>query len=197
MRVIDRDVPRERIRVSHPSYDQTAVRRDINALFPLDRLLEFERDGVIGRLAQRNVSYMGLTHHKKIEEHLVPVIVDGLIGQGVDAAIHTPGCPGCHLTISQVARGLEEAGVATVTVQLDIYRRWAVERPRLPRTLFSPFFLGRLLGAPCDAERQRVMVGHCLDLLVTAGRSGASHDPGYSWRAAPDVPLVEQPVGDS
>jgi D-proline reductase (dithiol) PrdB len=186
LRVIPKDYPRDKIRVSHPSYDQSAVRKDINVLFPLDRLLELEKEGVVGELADENVSYMGVVKNiKAIGEELMPAIADVLRGQSVDAAVLSPGCPGCHLTISQVARGLEEAGIPTVVNYLDIYRRWAMERLMMPRVVFSPFFLGRLFGAPFDVERQRQMVEHCVSLLADAAEPGATASPALEWRSSP------------
>lgn len=89
-RSIPKDYPRDRIRVSHPSYDHSAVREDINVLFPLDRFQELEREGVIGELAPTNYSYMGLTNHRRVSEELVPKLVDELARQEVDAAFLTP-----------------------------------------------------------------------------------------------------------
>lgn len=90
-RVIPKSYPRDRIRVSHPSYDYSAVLRDINVLFPLDRFEGLEAEGVIGELANENYSYMGLTSHKRIEEELVPALVEALHAQQVDAVFLTPG----------------------------------------------------------------------------------------------------------
>jgi hypothetical protein len=83
--------------------------------------------------------------------------------------------------VSQVARGIEESGIATVGVHLRTYRRWAVERLKFPRVLFSPFFLGRLLGEPGNAAQQRAMVERALALLST-GTPGATDDPDMRWR---------------
>jgi hypothetical protein len=90
-RVIPRDYPRERLWISHPSYDYSAAKKDVNVLFPLDRFAELERDGVIGELAAENYSYMGMCIPERIESHLVPPLVDALRQQDVDAVLLTPG----------------------------------------------------------------------------------------------------------
>jgi D-proline reductase (dithiol) PrdB len=90
-RVIPRDYPRERIRVSHASYDYSAVLMDVNVLFPLDRAEELEREGRIGELASENYSYMGMTQPERVDTELVPGLVDALRAQAVDAVLLTPG----------------------------------------------------------------------------------------------------------
>ena len=67
--------------------------------------------------------------------------------------------------MGQVARGIEEAGIPTVTIYCDIYRQWALERLKLPRVLFSRFFLGRLLGEPGRSDRQHAMIRLALSML--------------------------------
>ena len=90
-RTIPRDYPRDKIKIQHPSYDQTAVRRDLNVLFPLDRFEELERQGVIGELAPINLSYMGLTSYRRVEVELVPKLVAEIKSQEIDAAFLVPG----------------------------------------------------------------------------------------------------------
>ena len=84
--------------------------------------------------------------------------------------------------MSQVARGIEQAGIATVTVYLAIYRRWALERLEFPRVVFSPFFLGRLLGEPGNAPQQRTMIERALQLF-SSDQPGATDDPQLTWQA--------------
>jgi len=90
-RTIPKDYPRDKIKIQHPSYDQTAVRRDINVLYPLDRFQELEDEGVIGELAPVNLSYMGLTSNRRVEQELVPSLVAEIRKQEIDAAFLVPG----------------------------------------------------------------------------------------------------------
>ena len=83
--------------------------------------------------------------------------------------------------MSQVARGIEEAGIATVTVHLRIYKRWALERLKFPRVLLSPFFMGRLLGEPGNVAQQRTMVEHVVALLRSS-TPGATEEPDLRWQ---------------
>ena len=58
-RAISKDTPRETLRVVHAHYDLSGPREDINCVFPLDRFIELEQEGVIGQMADTNYSFMG------------------------------------------------------------------------------------------------------------------------------------------
>ena len=69
--------------------------------------------------------------------------------------------------MSALGHYLERAGVPTVVISLV---REHSERIRSPRTLWTPFELGRPLGAPGNAAFQRRVLGVALGLLAeTAG----------------------------
>ncbi|WP_445183020.1 glycine/sarcosine/betaine reductase selenoprotein B family protein [Pseudonocardia sp. Cha107L01] len=63
-RVIPSEVSAQDIVQSHTSigFDRTAMQRDINVVFPIDRLRELEAEGVIGERAPRFLSFMGAQH---------------------------------------------------------------------------------------------------------------------------------------
>lgn len=63
-RVISSEISAQDIVQSHTSigFDRTAMQRDINVVFPIDRLRELEADGVIGERAPRFLSFMGAQH---------------------------------------------------------------------------------------------------------------------------------------
>jgi hypothetical protein len=89
-RPIPRDTPRERIRVTHAHYDLSGPRKDINCVFPLDRFVELEREGVIGRLADTNYSFMGYIQRPELlVSETAPEVARRLKAEGVDAAFLT------------------------------------------------------------------------------------------------------------
>src|SRR5262245_38864123 len=85
-RLIDRSVPYSELVVAH----QTPVRawaalEDLNVAFPLERLVELEAEGTIGRLASRAVSMVGsITTFTVLLQKVVPAIQRELEDQGVD-----------------------------------------------------------------------------------------------------------------
>jgi D-proline reductase (dithiol) PrdB len=50
-RLIPRSVSSDQLCISHDHYDRRDAARDINLVFPLERLLELEQEAVIGRVA--------------------------------------------------------------------------------------------------------------------------------------------------
>jgi D-proline reductase (dithiol) PrdB len=50
-RVIPRSARREDLTITHPAYVKTDALRDINLVFPIERLRELEAERAIGRLA--------------------------------------------------------------------------------------------------------------------------------------------------
>lgn len=85
-REIRRDTPREAIRVAHAHYDLSGPREDVNCVFPLDRFEELEREGVIGRLAEVNYSFMGFIRPwERLAEETAPEVARHLKEDGVEA----------------------------------------------------------------------------------------------------------------
>jgi D-proline reductase (dithiol) PrdB len=68
-RIIPGDTPAAELVMSHQSvnFDRTGFQEDHNVAFPLDRLNELARDGVIGAVAAYHYSFMGAAPIRKIE----------------------------------------------------------------------------------------------------------------------------------
>ncbi len=71
------------------------------------------------------------------------------------------------MSVGHVARGLEEAGIPTVTVMVRAFRHVA-EAMKLSRTVVTRNPMGRTMGAQGDKERQREVLETALSLLQTA-----------------------------
>jgi D-proline reductase (dithiol) PrdB len=70
--VIPRDANADDLAISHQAYDRTDALRDINLVFPLERLRELEAEGVIGRVTDEHFGF-GLSQDPK-----------SLLGSGTD-----------------------------------------------------------------------------------------------------------------
>lgn len=82
----------EDMMVSHGGYDNSDVNKDINCMFPLDRLRELEAEGFIGRVSPIHAGFMGGGGDVKyFTEHLGPDIGKTLKEAGVDAVVMTAG----------------------------------------------------------------------------------------------------------
>jgi len=85
------------------------------------------------------------------------------------------------VSVGHVARALEAAGLATVAVYVEAFSHYA-EAMHLPRTLVTPHPMGRPLGPPGDAARQREVLEAALRLVDTADRAGAIERIGGAYR---------------
>ncbi len=84
--------------------------------------------------------------------------------------------------MSLVSRHLEENGIATVILGSA---RDIVEECGVPRFVFTDFPLGNPSGKPYDAEMQRSIVGHGLDLLESATAPRTTVQTPFIWSADP------------
>jgi D-proline reductase (dithiol) PrdB len=88
-RVIPKDARPADLAISHQSYDRTDALRDINLVFPIERLRELEAEQVIGRLAEEHYGF-GLMGSAK---RLMPAIKEAarrIREAGVDLALLVP-----------------------------------------------------------------------------------------------------------
>ena len=163
-RALPRDLAATDILMTHASvnYDRSGFQEDINVVFPVDRFKELESEGVIGRLADVNYSFMGGGMLPDVYEANVRDLAKLLKADGVDAAFIVPVCPNCSRTVCGIAYYLESEGIQTAGIALF---REIAETMRPPRILWVSFPLGRPLGKPSDAAFQTEVIKRALGLL--------------------------------
>ena len=92
-RVIPSSVGAADILTSHTSlaYDKTAFLRDVNVVFPIDRLAELVAEGRIGRLGPNHYSFMGaLPDLTPVRERTAAEVGRRLLDEQVDVVLLTP-----------------------------------------------------------------------------------------------------------
>ena len=184
-RALPRDLAASDILMTHASvnYDRSGFQEDINVVFPVDRFKELESEGVIGRLADVNYSFMGGGMLPDVYEANVRNLAKLLKADGVDAAFIVPVCPNCSRTVCGIAYYLESEGIQTAGIALF---REIAETMRPPRILWVSFPLGRPLGKPSDAVFQTEVIKHALALLEA--------EPGPVLEDYPiDLPDIDTP----
>ena len=75
--------------VTHHHYDHSDADRDINVVFPLERLEELAQTGLIGSVAARHFTVMGSTDPVALQE-AVAGIAQALHADKVDAVLLAP-----------------------------------------------------------------------------------------------------------
>ena len=91
-RIIKDSMPSVELMVSHGGYDNGDVNKDINCMFPIDRLHELKKEGFIKNVAPVHIGFMGGGGDQdKFKNETGPAIAKILKEEGVDAVILTAG----------------------------------------------------------------------------------------------------------
>ncbi len=91
-REIPGDAPVSEMMVSHGGYDNGDVNKDINCMFPIDRLRELAAEGFIKDVAPTHFGFMGGGGNQdKFTNETGPQIAAKLKEEGVDAVLLTAG----------------------------------------------------------------------------------------------------------
>ena len=88
-REIPKNTPINRLKLHHNYFDHRDALKDLNCVFPLERLRELEGEGFVGRLAPTVITLgMGRLYKRTaLQTETVPRIVDVLRGQDADAVL--------------------------------------------------------------------------------------------------------------
>ena len=169
-RVIPGDVDSKDLMVSHGGYDNTDVNKDINSMFPIDRLRELKEEGFIKDIASKHIGFMGGGGDvETFKNKTGPEIARILKEEGVDAVLLTAGWGTCHRSAVLVQRAIEEAGISTVIIAA---LPPVVRQNGSPRVAAPLVPMGANAGEPNNKEMQINIVKdtlNCLETITTPG----------------------------
>lgn len=158
------------LRFAARGYDPSAVQQDVNSELPVPRLLEFEKNGIIGQLNPVFWSFCGfIPDAGRVVDDLVPKLVERVQRYEVQAALLVPASVLCHQSVGLVARGLELAGIPTMTLAVV---KDVVESVRPPRVAFYDGTPGTVSGLPNFPEHQRRILDEALRLIEPMDQPG-------------------------
>jgi D-proline reductase (dithiol) PrdB len=93
-RMIDVSRPISDLMITHDYYDHSDADKDINIVFPIQRLKEFEKEGFIGEIAPTHYGFMGHIvgkHIRTLDNHSGPEVARRLKQDGMDTVLLIPG----------------------------------------------------------------------------------------------------------
>lgn len=95
-RLLSEDVQADQFTVTHGApkehYNTDEPKKDINVIFPIDRLRELVDEGYIGAVNNKHISMMGYSMRlKQIQEETIPQIVKEITRSKADGVILTAG----------------------------------------------------------------------------------------------------------
>ncbi len=159
------EVEAEDLLYSARGYDSSAVKEDRNVQVPIDRLLEYEENAVIGKLNHVWFSMMGhIPNAALVAEQAAPKIVERLKRYEVSAALLIPASRLCHQTLGIIARAIEIAGIPTIMLSVD---RKMTDKARAPRVAYYDGELGSVAGKPNWKQHQQRILDESLRWIET------------------------------
>ena len=93
-RIISRNSPLSELIITHDYYDHSDADKDINVVFPLQRLKELEQEKYIGGVAKIHCSFMGHIdgpYISRLITQTAPETAQKLKANGTDVVLLTPG----------------------------------------------------------------------------------------------------------
>lgn len=159
------------LRFAAKGYDPADVKADRNTQIPIDRLLEYAENGVIGSL--NNVwwsvsSY--IPNAARVAAELAPDIAERLARYNVHAALFIPASPLCHQTLGIIARCVETAGIPTMLISVDPK---LTDKVRPPRTAYYNGEFGCVAGKPNWREYQLRVLDEAIRWTETFDQPGS------------------------
>lgn len=169
-REIPVEIEAEDLRFAARGYDPAAVRQDANAELPIERLLEFESNGIIGQLNSVFWSFCGfIPDAAKLADELAPQLASRVLRYEVQAALLVPASRLCHQSVALVARAIESAGIPTMTLAVV---KDVMELVRPPRVALYDGEMGSVAGQPNWPEHQRRILDEALRLIEPTDQPG-------------------------
>ena len=159
------------LRFAAKGFDPKAVTEDQNSQIPIDRLLEYQANAVIGGL---NNVWWSISSHipnaTRVAEELGPQIADRLNRYEVQAALLIPASRLCHQTLGIIARAVEKSGIPTIMLSVDPK---ITDKTRPPRTAYYNGEFGSVAGKPNWREYQLRVLDETLRWIETFDQPGS------------------------
>ena len=178
-RAIPKQIFPDDIEICHEYTNTRYARKDVNVLFPIERLRQLETEEIIGELAEQNYSiYDFVPQAARVSEELATPLVSSLLAEEIDVAIFFPVSELGHQTMALVQRQVEKAGITTVCLANN---RRAASRMPAPRTFLVDCPDGAPLGEPGKAKAQDQLLGQLFNFVKESKTPGEVYESGFVW----------------
>lgn len=170
-REIPVEVEAEDLKYSVKGFDPKAIIEDRNVQIPIERLLEYQANSVIGSL---NSVWWSISSYipnaRRVADELSPALAERLIRYKIQAALLIPASRLCHQTLGIIARGIEQGGVPTMMISVDTK---ITDKVRPPRVSYYSGDLGAVAGKPGWREYQLRILDEALRWTETFDQPGS------------------------
>jgi D-proline reductase (dithiol) PrdB len=159
------------IKFSARGYDPAAVLQDMNSQVPVERLQEYQANGVIGQLNPIWFSFCGyIPNAQRMVDEMIPQFVERVARYEVQAALIIPASRLCHQSCGLLARALEMANIPTIMPTVD---RAVAEMVRAPRIAYYKGDFGMVAGKPDWKQYQHRILDESLRWIETYDQPGS------------------------
>ena len=159
------------LRYAAKGYDTKAIEQDRNSQIPVDRLLEYQNNAVIGRLNSVWWSVSSWTPNAQmVAEEIAPMLSQRLDRYEVNAVLIIPANRLGHQSAGVIARGIEMDGFPTIIISVD---KLTTERSRPPRATYYTGELGSVVGPANYPEFQLRVLDQTLRSMEVFDQPGA------------------------
>ena len=179
-REIPSDTPSDQLMVTHGGFDNSDINKDVNAMFPIDRLHELVDEGFIKGLVPTFYGFMGGGGNvQKFRDETGPEIARRLKAEGADIVLCTGGCGTCNRSATIVERACEAAGMSTCIIAAlpPIARQQGAPRITAPHVP-----IGSNAGEPNNKEMQTAILKDTLNAVATMTHFGELKVLPYEYR---------------
>jgi D-proline reductase (dithiol) PrdB len=89
-REIPRAVRPEELAIAHAHFDHSLAEQDINVILPIQRFIELEEDGMIGKLADTHYSFSYVNDVVPLVTETAPEVIRRFQAEGIDVLFLVP-----------------------------------------------------------------------------------------------------------
>jgi len=89
-REIPKTVLQEELAIAHSHYDHSLAEQDINIIFPIHRLIELEKENIIGKVAEIHYSFSYVNDVVTLVTGTIPEFLSRIRAEGVDVLLLVP-----------------------------------------------------------------------------------------------------------
>ena len=90
VREISKTVRPDDLGIAHAHYDHGLAEQDINVIFPIQRVIELEQEGILGRVAATHYSFSYVNDVVPLVTATVPQVLSRVKAEGVDVLLLVP-----------------------------------------------------------------------------------------------------------
>jgi len=89
-RAIPKTVTQQDLGIAHAHYDHSLAEQDINVIFPIQRFIELEKEGIIGKVVDTHYSFSYVNDVATLVTETVPEVISRIEAEGVDILFLVP-----------------------------------------------------------------------------------------------------------